>query len=174
MDYKKIFWAAASVMLLLFGSAIALGRCNREPEPEIVIREKIDTVYVKTFDTVTIDHWWQEPSRIDTFIVFENNLDTLYITGIARDTIWIDSLQLNLVGAYPVVTDSIFIEKTITKTEKFAFYAGADVGIMKEWKPDIGARVGITTGRHSVEAGYDFLSKRAMIGYRFKIIRKIK
>jgi len=175
MDYKKIFLAAAVFLLLLLFFFITWSlflKSDKDKVTKIIV--KSDTMYVKTIDTVEIEKWYHEPSRIDTFIVFENNMDTLYITGIARDTLWIDSLQLNLVGAYPVITDSVFIENTITKTEKFSFYAGADVGMMKEWKPDVGIRLGITTGRHSVEAGYDFLSKRAVIGYRFKIIRKIK
>ena len=175
MDYKKLLVAAACVVSLLFILAIAFRSCHEcEVVEKTVVKVKSDTVYVETNDTIMIDHWWQEPARIDTFIVFKDNRDTLYITGIARDTVWIDSLQLNLVGSYPVIHDSVFIEKTIAKTERFSFYAGADIGMMKELKPDVGVRLGITTGRHSVEAGYDFLSKRAVIGYRFKIIRKIK
>lgn len=173
MDYKKILVAAACVVSLLFISAIVFRSCHEcEVIEKTVVKVKSDTIYVETNDTIMIDHWWQEPSRIDTFIVFEENRDTLYITGIARDTVWIDSLQLNLVGDYPVIHDSVFIETTIREKEHFSM----DVGIcaypsIKGLKSsDIGAKIGFNfKGGNSVEAGYNFFGQQIVIGYRKRI-----
>jgi len=173
MDYKKLLVAAACVVSLLFISAIAIRSCKKcEVVEKTIVKVKSDTIYIETNDTITIEHWWQEPAKIDTFIVFEENHDTLYITGIARDTIWIDSLQLNLVGNYPVIHDSVFIETTIREKECFSIDVGACAypSIKGMKSSDIGVKIGFNfKGGNSIEAGYNFFGQQMVIGYRKRI-----
>lgn len=174
MSWKSFFGAAAFIVLLLLVILLSCKSCGKEGNTTTIIHEKRDTIYVRQTDTVTVNKIYKEPSKIDTFFVFNELHDTLFISGIAVDTINIDSLVLELVSNYPVITDSIFIESVVHKKEKYAVYVGADAGVNMDRKFDIGARIGVSIDRHSVEAGYDFLNRQFVIGYRFKIIRKEK
>lgn len=172
MDWRKIITAAASV-LLLFCLILAYKKC-KGPDVEFrtVVRTKSDTVMVRTRDTMFVERYWKEPSKIDTFIVFENSMDTLYITGVARDTIWIDSLNLDMHGNYMEIHDSVFIETTVYEKERFSMDLG--VCALPSFKglksSDIGARVAFNfKGGHSVETGYNFFGRQVVIGYRKRI-----
>lgn len=172
MDYRKIITAAAFV-LLLFCLILAYKKC-KGPDVEFrtVVRTKSDTVMVRTRDTMFVERYWKEPSRIDTFIVFENSMDTLYITGVARDTIWIDSLNLDMHGNYMEIHDSVFIETTVYEKECFSMDLGVCVlpSIKGLKSSDIGARVAFNfKGGHSVETGYNFFGRQIVIGYRKRI-----
>ncbi|MBQ1668362.1 MAG: hypothetical protein II063_10345 [Prevotella sp.] len=172
MYWKKIITAAAFV-LLLFCLLLSYRSCKRpDVETKTTIRTKSDTIKIHTRDTMFVERYWKEPSKIDTFIVFENSTDTLYITGIAQDTIWIDSLNLDMHGSHTEIHDSVFIETTVYEKERFSMDIGVCVlpSINGLKSSDIGARVAFNfKGGHSVETGYNFLNKQIAISYRKRI-----
>lgn len=175
MDTNKTGWITVALMVLLFFVLAIFSRtCKKcdEYEAKTIVRTKSDTVMVRTRDTMFVERYWKEPSRIDTFIVFENSMDTLYITGVARDTIWIDSLNLDMHGNYMEIHDSVFIETTVYEKERFSMDLGvcALPSVKGLKSSDIGARVAFNfKGGHSVETGYNFFGRQVVIGYRKRI-----
>lgn len=173
MNYKKILLTAACIVSLFFIGIFTFKTCKKQNIIEkTIIKVKSDTIYVATKDTITIEHWWQEPSKIDTFIVFKENRDTLYISGIARDTLWIDSLQLNLIGNYPIIHDSIFIEHIIQENERFSMDVGFCIypSIKGLKSSDIGALIGFNIKQNnSLELGYNFINQQIVLGYKRRI-----
>lgn len=175
MDTNKTGWITAALMVLLFFVLAIFGRtCKKcdEYEARTIVRTKSDTIVVQTRDTMFVDRYWKEPSRIDTFVVFENSADTLYITGVARDTIWIDSLSLDMHGSYTEIHDSVWIETTVYEKERFSMDVGACVlpSVRGLKSSDFGVRIGLNfKGGHSVETGYNFIGRQIVLGYRKKI-----
>lgn len=174
MKNDKSGWMTAALLVLLFFVLLLLHRncCKPDVETKTIIRTKSDTIKIHTRDTMFVEKYWKEPSRIDTFIVFENSTDTLYITGIAQDTIWIDSLNLDMHGSHTEIHDSVFIETTVYEKERFSMYVGICMlpSIKGLKSSDIGARVAFNfKGGHSVETGYNFFNKQIAIGYRKRI-----
>lgn len=158
-----------ALSFVFVGICCFLSECEREGQNEVTVRTKSDTVYVSKKDTVFVDRVMVPPTRIDTFVVFDK--DTLFIEGTALDTIYIDSLSLQLSKTERIIRDSIFITLEKTNEERFSWDIGANIYPgFGNTKFDIGVVTGFNIGKNSIEAGYNFVNRQINIGYRRKIL----
>lgn len=95
------------------------------------IKHVTDTVVVCKKDTVYNETVIFYPGKIDTLFIF-NETDSLLISGITRDTVYIDSLSLTLITRDTTIKDTCFIETLIKqetiKKQRFTFGINAGVG----------------------------------------------
>lgn len=173
MDKINSIIIALLFVVLFFVCIAVCKKCEKE-KTETIIREKHDTLYVYLRDTIFKEKVYYTPQRIDTFIVFKNNTDTLFIQGIAKDTINIDSLNLDLHGQTTIIRDSVFITKNTFVDEKFSWNIGVNAMIIarEENILDFGIETGLNfKDGSSVELGYYFINKQLNLGYKKKILR---
>lgn len=171
-NMKKSIYILVTVLIGLLLFYLYLLYQNRHPKVKTTIVEKIDTIYVSKHDTLFKENYYQLPSVIDTFIVFKENRDTLYIHGMALDTINVDSLRLELAGSETIIRDSIFITEKTTVESVFSFDLGVvflpSINGVKNF--DIGLKTALNFKGNSVDLGYNFLKRQITIGYRRRII----
>lgn len=126
--YNKLTIICASIIMILI--ILLFSTCPRKTTTTVVtkIEHYTDTIVVRKEDTIFKEHTYFLPGKIDTLFVF-NEVDSLFLSGIARDTIFIDSLVFKFVTRDTVIKDTFFIEKTITQKTTVKQHLGFGIGI---------------------------------------------
>lgn len=114
--WALVIYTALVVGLCLLGSALFV-TCNNKTKLVEKITHSSDTVVVRKSDTVHVDHVKWLPGRIDTVFAF-NGTDTVYISGYAKDTVYIENLEIQLVTRDTIIHDTTIIERTVDKQIK--------------------------------------------------------
>lgn len=145
---NKTFFILYSVLLAalcIVGSALFV-KCARERDKhEVKVTHTSDTIVVTKTDKVYVDRVQWLPGKIDTVFVF-NGSDSLMVSGYARDTIWLERVELKLVTRDTIIHDTIIIDKVVEKGLSH-WGLGMNAGINATWgvinrKFDIGPSFG--------------------------------
>ena len=114
--WSLVIYTALVAGLCFLGSALFV-TCNNKGKVVEKVRHTTDTVVVRKTDKVYVDrvHWL--PGKIDTVFVF-NGTDSLIVSGYAKDTIYIEKLEMQLVTRDTVIHDTTVIERTVDKQLK--------------------------------------------------------
>ena len=125
---NKLILICASIIIFLIILLFSLSPRKTSTTVVTKIEHHTDTVVIRKEDTVFKEHAYFLPGKIDTLFVF-NEIDSLFLSGIARDTIFIDSLVFKFVTRDTVIKDTFFIEKTITQKTTVKQHLGFGVGV---------------------------------------------
>jgi len=157
---NPVYYITVLLMAFLIFSMI---KCNQYKNQELDVKSDTTTVVIEHWDTIIqprYDTIFREkvtilPGRIDKEFIFVSKdslvYDTIRITGIALDTIKIDSLAIYFTMHEKIVTHEIFTTNTITNTvikypSNFGVcvYAGlgGQYGVIQR-KFDFGPQIGI-------------------------------
>lgn len=152
---KRFKWALVIYTVLvaglcLLGSALFV-TCNNKTKVKEVIKHKTDTIVVRKTDKVFVDSIVWMPGKIDTVFVF-NGTDSVILSGYAKDTIYIENFQMQLITRDTVIHDTTVIERTVDKQIKH-YGIGITAGVS--------AIYGLTTKKFDVGPG-------VMVGFTYK------
>jgi hypothetical protein len=152
---KRFKWALVIYTVLvaglcLLGSALFV-TCNNKTKVVEKITHTRDTVVVRKTDKVVVDSIVWLPGRIDTVFAF-NNTDTVYLSGYAKDTIYIEDFQIQVITHDTIIHDTVLIERTVDKQIKH-YGIGITAGMS--------AIYGLTTKKFDVGPG-------VMVGFTYK------
>lgn len=131
MDNKcKTILVLSSIIIILVILLFSFVPRKEKITTVVKVEHHTDTVVVRKSDTLFKEHTYFLPGKVDTVFVF-NEFDSLFLNGIALDTVFIDSLVFNLITRDTIIRDTFFIEKTITKEtiKKQHLGFGVSVGI---------------------------------------------
>lgn len=149
LNWKHLLLYTILVVLVCFFAGVSIVQCDRirqkQPTPTVV--HKTDTIVKEKRDSVVVNRITVLPGKIDTVFVFNNRTDSLFVSGMAHDTVVIEKLQLKLVTRDTVIHDTITITNyTEKKYSNFGF--GLTVGVSGSYglvhkKFDVGPSVGV-------------------------------
>lgn len=132
------------------------------------IERYTDTLYIRNTDTVFIESVLIPPSKVDTFVLFNEAHDTLYLSFTAYDTIRLDSLEMSLSKETVVIHDSIV--NHIKDEDVFGMFLGVSAMPSINGKFDIGVDINaVIDEKNAVKLGYNFVNRQIVIGYSRKL-----